>query len=33
MEAWITRGYELMDEYPEGSGWWLRGAELASGEL
>jgi hypothetical protein len=31
--AWQERGYELMDENPVGSPWWLRGAELAAGEL
>jgi hypothetical protein len=33
MEAWKERGWELMDENPEGSPWWLRGLELAAGDL
>jgi hypothetical protein len=32
-EAWTERGRELMVENPVGSPWWLRGSELAAGDL
>jgi hypothetical protein len=33
IENWIERGRELMRENPVGSPWWLRGSELAAGDL
>jgi hypothetical protein len=33
IDAWAERGFELMQENPVGSPWWLRGLELAAGDL